>query len=82
MRMDKWMYIPKNRLNHMLKLRLQRNDYDESGSSLENEKEKSTEESDDSVEINFDKVDNNIDCTDETIMTGKYLKILVKLGKD
>ena len=31
------MYIPKNRLNHMLKLRLQRNDYDESGSSVENE---------------------------------------------
>ena len=34
------------------------------------------------MEINFDKVDNNIGCTDETILTGKHLKILVKLGKD
>ena len=32
--------------------------------------------------MNVNEVDDNIDCTDETIMTRKYLKILVKLGKD
>ena len=57
------------------------NDYDESDSSIEDSGGNGTEESDELDEISVDEVDDNIDCIVEEIMTGTYLKKLVKRGK-
>lgn len=56
--------------------------YDKFNSSVEDSIGNSTEESDDSEEISIDKFDDNLYFPLKIFLTRKYLKILVKQGKD